>query len=213
MNSDRSADKPTPSIPLFEGSKKTSLKWVKVGAVASSLVVASALISGYSFLRTRQLEQVRAVQKTEPLAKIVSPPEAHIYEDEARLRGSEAVITGTIRNISMNRLEELTLEMELKRRASQVTERRKINVEPGILAPGEEGHYTLRLPSSEWSGARVLTLNSAQRNESIAFKSEVGELRRPERLPDGPQKVVIVPRPRQKGEEFINTPDNPTIIR
>jgi hypothetical protein len=40
----------------------------------------------------------------------------------------------------------------------------------------------------------------------------VGARREPERLPQGKPKIVVVPRPRPKGEEFINTPDNPTRI-
>lgn len=212
MSSNRRSNEPTSVIPLFEGSKTTPSKSVKVGAIVCSLAVAAALIVGYRFLRARQLEQVRAAQKTEPSAKLVSPPEVQIFEDEARLKGSEAIITGTIRNISEKRLEELSLEMELKRRSAQVTERRRINVEPPILDPGKEGRYSLSLPSSEWSGARVLSLSSARRNETIAFKSAVGARRQPERIPHNTPKVVVVPRPRQKGEEFLNTPDNPTRI-
>jgi len=213
MRSDGKINDPTSAIPLFEGKgEAASSKWVKFGAIICSLAVAIALIIGYRFLRTRHLEQVRATQKIEPSEKIILPPEVQIYEDEARLKGSEAIITGTIHNISEKRLEELSLELELKRRASQVTERRKINIEPGALEPGEQGRYSLRLSSSEWSGARVLSLNSARRNETIAFKSAVGAHRQPERLPQGALKVVVVPRPRPKGEEFINTPDNPTRI-
>ncbi len=214
MSGNRRINEPTSLIPLFEieGSETAPSKWIKVGAIVCSLVVAAALIIGYRFLRARQLERVRAAQKTEPSAKILSPPEAQIFEDEARLKGPEAVITGTIRNISEQRLEELSLEMELKRRAAQVTERRQVNVEPNALDPGEEGRYLLSLPSSEWSGARVLSLSSARRNETIAFKSAVGARRQPERLPQGNPKIVVVPRPRQKGEEFLNTPDNPTRI-
>jgi hypothetical protein len=103
--------------------------------------------------------------------------------------------------------------MELKRRGNaQDTERRKLNVEPSDLAPGEEGRYTLSLPSSEWSGARVLNLNSGRRTEAIAFKSALGARRPPERLPQGSPKVVVVPRPKPKGEEFLNTPDDPIRI-
>jgi hypothetical protein len=102
--------------------------------------------------------------------------------------------------------------MELKRRTGQNTERRQISVEPSNLEPGAEGRYTLSLRSSEWSGARVSSLNSARRAETIAFKSALGARRPPERLPQGSPKVVVAPRPRPQGEEFINTPDNPTRI-
>ena len=198
---------------LLEESEGAPSKWVKFGAIACALAVASALLIGYRYLRARQLERVRAAQPAEQKTKINAPPEAQIFEDEARLRGADALITGTIRNISDKKLEDLSLEMELKRRSATATERRKIEVEPADLAPGEEGRYSLSLRSSEWSGARVLSLNGAGRDEGIAFKSAVGARRQPERLPQGQPKVVAAPpRPRQKGEEFINTPDTPVRI-
>ncbi|HLL15702.1 MAG TPA: hypothetical protein VK388_11600 [Pyrinomonadaceae bacterium] len=213
MSSNRSINEPTPEPHLFEAGEETPSKWIKFGAIACALAVAAALLVGYRHLRARQLALVRVAQQTEQAPKIVAPPEAQIFEDEARLKGSQALITGTIRNISDKRLEALSLEMELKRRGnSQAVERRNIKVEPADIAPGEEGRYTLSLASSEWSGARVLSLNSGRRTEAIAFKSAVGARRPPERLPEGNPKVVIVPRPRPKGEEFINTPDNPTRI-
>jgi hypothetical protein len=199
---------------LFEGGAQAPSKWIKLGAVACALAVAAALLVGYRFLRARQLAGVRAAQQAEPAAKVVSPPEAQIFEDEARLKGSQALITGTVRNISEKRLEALSLELELKRRDNeQNVERRKISLQPADLAPGEEGRYSLSLPSSEWSGARLLNLNSERRAESIAFKSAVGARRPPERLPQS-TKVVVVPRPKPKGggEEFINTPDDPIRI-
>jgi hypothetical protein len=213
MSSNRSINEPTSEPHLFEGDAATPSKWVKLGAIACALAVAAALLVGYRHMRERQLARVRAAQQTEQASKIVAPPEAQIFEDEARLKGSQAVITGTVRNISDKRLEALSLEMELKRRGnSQAVERRKVEIEPADLAPGEEGRYTLSLVSSEWSGARVLNLNSEGRTEAIAFKSAMGARRPPERLPQGSPKIVVVPRPRPKGEEFINTPDNPTRI-
>jgi hypothetical protein len=198
---------------LFEDGETPPSKWVKVGAVACALAVAVALLIGYRILHSRQLERVRAAQQAaQPQPKTSAPPEAQIFEDEARLKGSDALISGTIRNISDKKLQDLSVEMELKRRTGQSTERRRINVEPATLDPGAEGRYTLSLRASEWSGARVLSLDSAGRPETIAFKSAVGARRPAERLPQGSPKIVVVPRPKQKGEEFINTPDNPTRI-
>lgn len=215
MSSNRSIDESAREPHLFEGGAAAPSKWIKFGAIACALAVAVALLVGYRFLRARQLAGVRAAQGVEPAAKVAAPPEAQIFEDEARLKGSQALITGTVRNISDRRLEALSLELELKRRdKEQDVERRKVSVEPADLAPGQEGRYTLSLPSSEWSGARLLNLNSGRRAESIAFKSAVGARRPPERLPQGSPKVVVVPRPKPKGggEEFINTPDNPIRI-
>ena len=213
MSGNRSINEPSSTPHLFEGSKPTLSIWAKLGAIACALVVAVALLLGYRLIRARQLARVRAAQPAEPASKIAAPPEAQILEDEARLKGSQALITGTVRNISDKRLEALSLEMELRRRNNpQAVERRKVNVEPADLAPGEEGRYTLSLPSSEWSGARVLNLNSDRRTETFAFRTAVGARRPLERTAPGAPKVVVVPRPRPKGEEFINTPDDPIRI-
>ena len=214
MRSNQSINEPANEPHLFEGGETAPSKWIKVGAIACARAVAVALLIGYRALRARQLERVRATQLATQAAKINAPPEAQIFEDEARLKGSDAIISGTIRNISDKKLEDLSVEMELKRRtpAAQDTERRRIDVEPASLDPGAEGRYSMNLRASEWSGARVLNLNSAKRPETIAFKSAVGARRQPERLPQGNPKIVVVPRPRPKGEEFINTPDNPTRI-
>ncbi len=213
MSSNQSINDPAPEPHLFEGGEPSSSKWVKFGAILCALAVTVALFFGYRFFRARQLARVRAAQQTEQAAKIAAPPEAQIFEDEARLKGSQALITGTVRNISDKRLEAISLEMELKRRSNpQASERRQVAVEPGSLAPGEEGRYSLSLSPAEWSGARVSTLKSEGRSEPIAFKTSVGARRPPERLPQGSPKVVVVPRPRPKGEEFINTPDNPVRV-
>lgn len=212
MISKRSTNQPDSEIHLFEENKEISSKWVKVSAIVCALAVAAALVFGYRFLHARQLARVRVVQQTEQALKRSAPPEAQIFENEAKLKGSEALITGTIRNISDEKLEALSLEIELKRRTAQNTERRRIDIEPADLGPGEEGRYSLSLLSSEWSGARVLSLNSARRNGAIAFKTAVGARRQPERLPQGNPKIVLVPKPKPKGEEFINTPDTPIRI-
>ncbi|HEV2799253.1 MAG TPA: hypothetical protein VGW12_02085 [Pyrinomonadaceae bacterium] len=215
MSSNRSINEPAPEPHLFEEGEPSTSKWIKFGAVACALCVTVALFLGYRAFRARQLARVRSAQQAEQVAKVAAPPEAQIFEDEARLKGSQALITGTVRNISDKRLEALSLEMELKRRSNaQTAERRRVGVEPASLAPGEEGRYTLSLSSAEWSGARILSLNSEGRAEGIAFKSAVGARRPAERLPQGNPKIVVVPRPKPKGggEEFINTPDDPVRI-
>lgn len=196
---------------LFEAGENSPSKWVKAGAIVCAIAFAAALFLGYRFLRARQLEQMRATQGIDRKAKTTQPPEAQIFEDEARLKGSQALIGGTVRNISGKILENLSLEIELKSRLKQGTEIRKIKIEPSKLASGEAGRYALSLPSGVWSGARVLRLNSAQRDDALVFQILIGERRPLERLPQGGTKVVV-PRPTPPGEEFINTPDTPVRI-
>lgn len=140
-----------------------------------------------------------------------STPEAELTVDEAILVKPHALLGGVVKNIGGEKLEKLSVEFELRRRVDGSLERREVAVEPGDLAPGQEGKYSLKVLSNEWSGSRVVRLRSGMRPQDVAFKSFPGAKRPPERLPEA--KVTVVKTPRQKskssGDEFINTPDNP----
>jgi hypothetical protein len=104
----------------------------------------------------------------------------------------------------------LSVEISLKRRGSQEIETQTAQVIPGSLQTGEEGHYSLHISPSDWAGAQVVRLRSTTRNADIAFKPELGEKRPLDKSPSG--NVIIEPRPRRKGDDFINTPDAPIRI-
>ncbi len=142
-------------------------------------------------------------------------PEAHILVDEAMLRKPHAILGGTVENIGGAPLENLSVELELRRREDGAVELRRVPVVPSALAPGEKGRYRLQVLSDEWSGSRLLRLRSNTRDADVAFKSSTGARRPPERIPvervvDGTAKAP--PRPRSNGEEFINTPDTATSV-
>ena len=154
-------------------------------------------------------DESAAVERKEAPAQ-PAPAEAQVYEDEAMLRGSQAVIGGTVENVGGRRLEDLLVVLELRRRDGGQNETRELPLTPDDLGPGERGRYSITLPTREWSSARVLRLRSGGAAEELAFRSARGALRPHEKPPEG--KVVVVPRPRSKGEEFINSPDNPDAI-
>src|SRR5687767_14284920 len=137
-------------------------------------------------------------------------PEANVFVNEPLLAKPYAVIGGAVENTGARRLEGLTVEVELKRRADGSVERRDVAVEPGALEPGQRGKFSLKVLSEEWSNSRVVKLRGGgSRQEEVAFKSLPGAKRPPERIKDN---VVIVKTPNKKksdGSEFINTPDNP----
>src|SRR3712207_2724064 len=76
-----------------------------------------------------------AASAQQPSPKPTPEPEVQIYEDEAMLRGSQAVLGGTVENLSGARLENLKLELELQRRGDEATEKRTVEVKPAVLAP------------------------------------------------------------------------------
>ncbi|HEV3471055.1 MAG TPA: hypothetical protein VG148_17150 [Pyrinomonadaceae bacterium] len=140
-------------------------------------------------------------------------PEAHIFVDEAMLRKPHAILGGTVENVGGGRLENLSVELELRRRGDGGTEVRSVPVEPAALAPGEKGRYSLKVLSGEWSGSRLLRLRAGGREGDVAFSSSPGARRPPERTPDSRTVTVTKgSRARSGGEEFINTPDTPVSV-
>lgn len=136
-------------------------------------------------------------------------PEANVYVDEARLAKPYAIIGGTVENVGAERLEKLSVEIELRRRADNGVERREVAVEPSVLEKGKQGRFRLKVLSDEWSGSRVVGLRSGARTQEVAFKSLPGAKRPPERIEA--KTVVVNPPARKKsdGGDFINTPDTP----
>ena len=140
------------------------------------------------------------------------PPEANIFVDDAMLSKPYAIIGGTVENVSGAKLENLSVEIELRRRDDGSTERREVAVEPGDLDPGKQGKYSLKVLSDEWSSSRVVSLRGGAARKEVAFKTQPGAKRPPEKFGGN---VVIVKTPSRKksnGEEFINTPDNPVKV-
>lgn len=177
----------------------------KLGGIVFALALTAALLLGYLYLQRIQRERLARQQPSTPTADAPTP-RAQIFQDEVRLKSGTALVGGTVKNISNERLESLTVEIELKRRNSQAVESRTVKVEPGNLMLGESGKYLLQIPSGEWAGVKVAKLRTGADGAELAFKPEVGEKRPPEAPPAG-GKTIIVQRPRKKSDEFLNTPD------
>ena len=182
----------------------------KVWPALLALALTVGLLGGYFYLRGRNEKALAERRAAAEKAKAVAPPAAQIFQDEVRLAGGQAVVGGTVRNISGEKLEGLSVEIELKSRTGDAKEVRQVAVEPRDLPPGQEGKYSLQIVPKAWSGVSVARLLSAARGGEVAFKPEMGARRPAEGRP--PPKVVVEPRPRQKGDDFINTPDTPVRI-
>ncbi len=181
-------------------------------SVLCSIFLTATLLFGYLYIRRQRTRQF-----TTPIVREAAPtiahPRAHVFEDEAMLRGPNAVIAGTVENISQENLQDLFVELELRRRASKATEISRVALEPDDLAPGEQGRYSITVPSNEWSGARLLKLSSSVTAEEIAYKSETGAKRPPQSPPPARTQIVRPqPRSKNKGEDFINTPETPVRV-
>lgn len=143
-------------------------------------------------------------------------PEAKIFVDDAMLKRPHAILGGTVMNVGSEKLTDLRIELELRRREDGSVERREVPVNPTSLAPGEKGRYTLKILSDEWGSSKVASLRSSSRGGEIVFQALPGAQRPPERAQGSPnwsrQGRDSRPSSKPKGEEFINTPDNPVSV-
>jgi len=158
---------------------------------------------------TRQSQQSRQ-QKGAESQQAAQPqqgaPQVQIFADEAMLRKPYAVLGGTVRNVGAERLGGLVIELELRRRDGNGTERREVSLQPSDIGPGGEAKYSLKVLSDEFGSSRIARLRSGE--QELAHQVLPGAKRPLERTPDG--KTIIVREPRKPGgpgEEFINTPD------
>ncbi|HEY6190143.1 MAG TPA: hypothetical protein VIW80_21005 [Pyrinomonadaceae bacterium] len=185
-----------------------------IAAVICALAITGALFAGYLYLRRRhaQNELARQQAQTTQTSKPTGPPLLQVYEDDALIKGSQAMIGGTVVNISSENLTDLTVELELHQRKGGNKETRSLPVTPKDLTPNQQGRYTISVLSRDYSYARLVRIKSSARPTEIVFKTAQGAQRPPEPPPQS--KTVIVPRPapRKGEEEFINTPDKPARV-
>src|SRR2546423_6785274 len=179
-------------------------------SLIAALLITAALLSGYLYLRKKHQAEILATQQAQQ-QPVQAPPKAEIVENEALLKGSQAIISGSVRNISQEPLADLSLELELKRRAGGDSEIRTVQIAPDDLAPNEQGDYALSLDSHSYSGAKVLRLRSGSQSSPLVFRTLPGNPRPPERIEHSNTIVIVKPSPRH-GNEFINTPDNPSRV-
>ena len=176
-----------------------------------ALVFTAAVLSGFLYFRNRHMKQTLSESQPRPALTNApkGPVKAHILMDEAMLKGGQTIIAGSVKNISQETLSGVVVELELKRRSGGTSERTTVPLNPGHLEPNQEGRYSLKLPAQHFSAVRLVNLSSEPNATPLAFTTAVGQKRPLEKIEP---KVVVVPRPRSKGGEFLNSPDNPARV-
>jgi hypothetical protein len=183
-----------------------------------ALGLTAALVGGYFYLRSRHAAQTLATEQQQKNAAAEKPlpkPEVRIFEDQAKIKGAQALLEGTVENISSAPMNDLSIELQLiPRMADARAVRRTLALTPKDLAPGERGQYSLTVLSRDYKQARVVSVKSSSRAGEIAFATAPGA-QRPAGPPASNNKTVIINRPSPKNSngDFINSPDNPTTIR
>jgi hypothetical protein len=198
------------SLDIPEEEQASYGRRVAVGILCAVLLTAG-VFGGYLYLRNRHARENAARELAEAnQIKPVLPPRAQIYVDDAMIKGSQTIIGGTVQNISGDQLSDLSVEINLTKRKDGFTETKIIPLDRHDLAPGEQGRYSITLSVQDYSAARVLGLKSGSLKAQIPFKTLPGAQRPLEKTPEG--KTLMVSKPRPRGEEFLNTPDNPAKV-
>lgn len=180
----------------------------KIIALVAAVAVAGGLFAGYAMLQKRRQQAEAKTQMSAKSPREVAPIEAQIFADEPYSKNGQAIIGGRVKNLSNRTLQDLSVVLELQSRNGDQTEQRTVALTPASLEPSGEGRYLLKIPTESWKGARLVKLQSAAGAQSsdIAFTTGEGA-RRPIEQPNMRPRVVVTPRPKPRGEEFINTPD------
>ena len=186
---------------------------VKIVSILTALAITAALLIGFMVWRKRHEERVGV--EAQPQANPVRPPalpaKVQVLMDEPVRKGPQAMISGTVHNISGQPLTNLAIEVELTRRKDAGTEVRSLEVEPTELAPEQKGRYSLAL-TGDYRSIKLLHIKSGPDSSEIGFKTAPGAARPVERAPEPKTIIVDKPSAPRQGEEFINTPDNPAKI-
>jgi uncharacterized protein YneF (UPF0154 family) len=185
---------------------------IKVISILMALAITATLLIGFMIWRKRHEERLGVEPQAQSKAtRPALPAKVQVYMDEAVRKGSQALIGGTVHNISNEALSNLSLEIQLTRPKDASTEVRSLDVEPKELAPDQKGRYSLTL-TGDYDSVKLLSIKSGPDAKEIGFKKAPGAPRPVERPPE--TKTIIVNRPSapKQGEEFINTPDNPAKI-
>jgi hypothetical protein len=193
--------------PFEEIEERSHGRRLLVG-ILCALLLTGAIFGGYIFLRKRherQLASAAAAAKTKALA-----PRIEVFVDEPTMDGKKSLLGGTLHNISGEPLRNLSVELELRQRKGGRLETRTLTPDQTELGPDAKARYTVELQVADYSSARLVRIVGGDNRAEVPFKALPGQPRPPMEAPAG--KTVIVNRPAQRGEEFLNTPNNPARV-
>src|SRR6266480_3164381 len=118
-------------LPL-EDEERRHTRRLLVGLLCA-LLLTTTVLGGYLYLRRKHEREVAATvenARTKALA-----PRVEVFVDDATLNGKQTVLGGTLHNISNEALQNLSVELELKRRVGGGLEIRSVTPDQTQLVP------------------------------------------------------------------------------
>ena len=193
----------TQPIPLEEEEKRHTRRLL-VG-VLCALVITGLVFGGYLFLRKRHERQVAA---TEALEVKKNSPKVEVLVDDAVVKGKTTTLSGTVHNISPETLQNIAVELALRRRVGSGIETRVVVTDAAVLPPDGRARYSLEVATQDYSTSTFMRVLGGNDRTPVAFKAMPGNAAPPMESPAS--KTVVVDKPSSgKRDEFINTPNNP----
>ena len=193
----------TQPIPIDEEEKRHTKRFL-IGLLCAVLVT-GLLLGGYMFLRKRHERQVAAAAEAEVKKKA---PKVEVLVDDAIVNGKTTTLGGTIHNISTDNLQNIAVELQLRRRVGAGVDTRVVVPEQADLAPDARTRYSLGVTTQDYISATFLRVIGGADRAAIPFKALPGTPRPPMEAPASKTIVVDKTRP-TRGDKYINTPNNP----
>jgi len=193
----------TQPIPLDEEEKRRTQRLL-VGMLCAVLLT-GAVLGGYMWLRKRHERQVAAAAEAEVKRKA---PRVEVFVDDALVNGKTTTLGGTVHNISNEPLQNIAVELQLRRRVGSGLDTRVIVPEMTDLAPDARAHYSVQVATDDYISATFFRVVAGTDRAAVPFKALPGNPR-PPMEPPGSKTIIVDKRSPGKGDEFINTPNNP----
>ena len=193
----------TQPIPIDEEEKRHTRRFI-VGLLCAVLLT-GLLSGGYMYLRKRHERQLAAAAELEKRRKA---PKVEVFVDDAMVNGKTTTLGGTVHNISDQTLNNLAVQLQLRRRAGGGVDTKTVAAESAELMPGDQTRYSIDVLTEDYISSTFLRVVGGSDRAAINFKVSRGDIRPPMDAP--PSKTVVVDKARpSRGGEFINTPNNP----
>jgi hypothetical protein len=192
----------TEPLPIEEEEKRHTRRLL-IG-ILCAILLTGILLGGYLLLVKRHERQLSTAAQVENQKKT---PKIEVFVDDTTVEGKKAMLSGTLHNISNEPVHGIAVELQLRRRFGAGVETRVVAPEVGELAPDAKTRYSLEVPVADYISSTFMRVVAGENRAAVPFKALPGAARPPLATPAS--KTVTVNRPTPKGEEFINTPNNP----
>jgi len=193
----------TEPIPIDEEERRRT-KRLLIGVLCAVLLT-GAVLGGYLALRKRHERQVAAAAEAEVKRKA---PRVEVFVDDALVNGKTTTLGGIVHNISNENLQNIAVELQLRRRVGAGLDTRVVQPEMTDLAPDARAHYSIQVATDDYISATFSRVVSGSDRAAIPFKALPGNPRPPMDAPAS-KTIIVDKRNPGKGDEFINTPNNP----